>query len=135
MQTFIGIDWGEAKIGTAFADEETRIAFGGGILENDAMAHDKLWSLCAQHSDCAFVIGMTKNDEQSDNTEKIKDFAKKLKKLSKKKVHFAEEMFTTKEAQANLKAAGKKDITKNDDIEAARILLQSYLDNEKKSHK
>jgi len=43
-------------------------------------------------------------------------------------VEYQNEMFTTKIAQANLMEKGIKSIKKYDDMEAARIILQSWLD-------
>jgi len=40
-------------------------------------------------------------------------------------------MFSTKMAHFNLKKQGKKEIKKYDDKEAARIILQEWLDNKK----
>jgi RNase H-fold protein (predicted Holliday junction resolvase) len=39
-------------------------------------------------------------------------------------------MFTTKMAQENIKKRGEKNISKMDDQEAARIILQSWLDKD-----
>jgi RNase H-fold protein (predicted Holliday junction resolvase) len=46
-------------------------------------------------------------------------------------VEYEEEMFTTKMAENNLKERGEKNIQKYDDQEAARIILQSWLDSRK----
>ena len=46
-------------------------------------------------------------------------------------VVYFEEMFTTKMAQANLRQAGVKQAGKVDDAEAARIILQEWIDKSK----
>jgi RNase H-fold protein (predicted Holliday junction resolvase) len=47
------------------------------------------------------------------------------------KIEYQEEMFTTKQAQRNLIEKGVKGIKKFDDQEAARIILQGWLDKKK----
>jgi RNase H-fold protein (predicted Holliday junction resolvase) len=37
-------------------------------------------------------------------------------------------MFTTKMAQFNLRERGMKHVSKHDDVEAARIILQAWLE-------
>ncbi len=48
------------------------------------------------------------------------------------RVHFIPEMFTTRMAQANLRERGLSKEIGFDDQEAARILLQEWLDTQKK---
>ena len=43
-------------------------------------------------------------------------------------VEFFDEMFSTKMAHANIKMRGGKNIAEFDDQEAARIILQGWLD-------
>jgi len=43
-------------------------------------------------------------------------------------VEYQNEMFTTKMAQANLIERGEKGVSQHDDEEAARIILQEWLD-------
>jgi RNase H-fold protein (predicted Holliday junction resolvase) len=45
-------------------------------------------------------------------------------------IAYQDEMFTTKMAQANLIERGEKHVGRHDDAEAARIILQSYMDKE-----
>jgi RNase H-fold protein (predicted Holliday junction resolvase) len=53
---------------------------------------------------------------------------KLIQKLFSVNVVYQNEMFTTKIAQARLIERGEKKVSKRDDAEAARIILQEWLD-------
>lgn len=125
---YLGIDWGDRKIGLAVAEEETRMAFGLQTILNDASLWQNLEKIIQSHSIEKIVIGISKHQIQNDNSQKIKLFAQELENKFGKAIFFTEEMFSTREAQNNLKQAEVKNIGQKDDVESARILLQSYLD-------
>lgn len=125
---YLGIDWGEKKIGLAIADEETRLAFADQVVFNDGKVWDNLNKIIDEYSINKIVIGLSNHDVQSDNEKKIKSFTENLKKKFDIEIIFTEEMFSTREAQENLKKQEVKKLDLKDDAEAARVLLQSYLD-------
>lgn len=134
MKNYIAIDWGQKKIGVAFGCDETKIAFGGEMLENDAhkshsvKVFDALIKIAHDHDASTFVIGYTCHDRQTDNREAVEEFIASIEAKSALEVVRANEMMTTKQAHANLKDAGKKNLAELDDVEAARIILQEYFD-------
>ena len=128
MKYYLGLDWGEKKIGVAFGEDETSQAFGYGVLPNSKEIYKKLNDLIVEYKVEKVVLGIQKNEFQNDNSIKIEKFGKKLAEFSGKEVVFSEEMFTTREAQNNLKQTNKKSISKKDDAESARIILQNFLD-------
>jgi len=128
MEYFIGIDWGVRKIGVAFGDNETRQSFSYGLLKNDDNIFEKLNDIAEKYESKNFVVGFEQNKIYNDNSKKIINFVNKLSVFSDKKITFSPEMFTTREAQNNLKSANKKKLAKKDDVEAARIILQNFLD-------
>lgn len=128
MKYYIGLDWGERKIGVAFGDDETRQAFGFILLDNKEGVLDALDMIAQEYDTDTFVMGLSGHDAHDDNTEAITAFAHNIENTLGKKVLFAPEMFSTKEAQKNLQSAGKKNIAQYDDVEAARIILQGFLD-------
>lgn len=126
----LGIDFGKSKIGLALADTETKIAFAYGAIKNDKNLLKNLAEIIQKENVEKVVIGvpgyiLLYDDEEYDQ----KSLGKLLETSLGIEVHFAEEMFTTKMAQDNLKQKGAKKISKIDDQEAARIILQSWLDN------
>lgn len=126
---YLGIDWGEKKIGLAIADDETRLAFADQVVFNDDKFWENLKEIIDEYSVEKIVIGLSTHDVQSDNEKKIKIFAEELKKKFDIEVVFTEEMFSTREAHENLKKQEVKKLDLKDDAEAARVLLQSYLDH------
>ena len=124
----MGIDFGQAKIGLAIADEETKMAFAFDTLKNDKEFLPALKKIVAAENVNKIVIGMTKHEKDQKSVEEKSEFAQMIARETGVQVEFQEEMFTTKMAQANIKERGGKNIAKNDDQEAARIILQSWLD-------
>lgn len=126
MTHYLALDWGEKKIGVALADSETRIAFAHTIIMNDNRFFDLLGDLIAEYDVTMIIIGKPQHDQFAQNRSSIEKFAQEIETRTGKKVIFASELFSTKSAQENLRTAGKK--TMDDDAEAARVILQSYLD-------
>ncbi|MFA6973897.1 MAG: Holliday junction resolvase RuvX [Parcubacteria group bacterium] len=126
----LGIDFGTAKIGLALADTETRMAFGFDTIKNDKNFLAKLEEIITTENVETVVIGIPgyihANVETHCNAS-IRGLAENLKKIGVY-VEYAEEMFTSKMAQANLREKGEKRVSTADDKEAARIILQSWLD-------
>ncbi|EKE16128.1 MAG: hypothetical protein ACD_11C00029G0008 [uncultured bacterium] len=126
--SYLGIDFGQVKIGIAVADQETRMAFVLGIFKNDKNFWDKMKEICDQKNVEKIIIGISNSKMKSSNTQEQKKFGEETEKKIGVSVEFQEEMFTTKIAHMNLLEKGEKNISKIDDGEAARIILQSWLD-------
>jgi len=114
---FLGVDFGKAKIGLAVADSETRIAFSYGVLKNDRGTIRKIGEIVGKEGIDKIIIGS-----------EGKEFGKKLEKELKIPIEYQSEMFSTRQAERHLIEKGVKKIKKFDDQEAARIILQSWLD-------
>ena len=130
---YIGIDWGLNKTGLAIADDELQIATVLGEVKTVDLI-DKLKKLLAEYDNTVIVFGYLNQSGQfagkeNNDTEKQKNkLLTEIKKL-RAKVFLAEEMLSTKMAQQNLLESGKKMITKKDNGESAKIILQGWLDN------
>lgn len=125
----LGIDFGKSKIGLALADQETKIAFGYDTIKNDRNFLAKLEEIIQKEGVEEVVIGIPSYVIRTKEEYDQKALGKLLEANTGVKVYFDEEMFTSKMAQANLRESGKKNVEKIDDKEAARIILQSWLDN------
>jgi putative holliday junction resolvase len=125
----LGIDFGKSKIGLALADTETKIAFAYGAIKNDKNLLANLEKIIEKENVEKVVIGfpsyMIETSEESDQ----KSLGKLLEINAGVQVEYFDEMFTTKMAQDNLKAKGAKNVGKIDDAEAAKIILQEWLDS------
>ena len=128
--TFLGVDFGKAKIGLAIADEETKMAFAFDTLKNDREFFKNLKEIVACENVKMIVIGMTVHEKDAKSVLEKQQFGEKIEKELGIKVAFQDEMFTTKMAQDNIKMRGGRNVAKLDDQEAARIILQSWLDRQ-----
>jgi RNase H-fold protein (predicted Holliday junction resolvase) len=143
---FLGIDWGMSKVGIAFADTETRMAFSICVLKNDKTLIFDLEKLFSEREIGTVVIGVsTRNtllvrDGQSDvggashvnRPDTISGGEKLGSEIEKKHpsmhIEYSDEIFTTKMASANLREHGIRNLARFDDQESARIILQEWLD-------
>ena len=128
----LGLDWGKKKIGLAIVHEDMPIASGIGTIANDAKVMQALAKVIDEYGAGLIVIGRSSHVSQNDNVTHINAFGKKCESQLRVPVEYATEIFSTREAQNNLKMAEKKKLSAHDDSEAARIILQSYMDAQKR---
>jgi len=128
-ENFLGIDWGTAKIGIAFADAETRMAFSVCVLKNDKTLLSRLGELFSEREIGTVVIGIASHVNYRDAVSGGEKLGSEIvRKRPSIRVKYQDEMFTTKMASANLREHGIRDIARFDDQESARIILQEWLD-------
>lgn len=163
-ENYLGIDWGESKIGIAFADAETRMAFAVCAVKNDVTLLAKLGKLFSERKIGTVVIGApvrnamrsqadTETDVEGSDDEPGNHVLRSVtggsshvnrkntvyggevlgdairKEFPSVRIEYQDEMFTTKMASANLREHGIRNISRFDDQEAARIILQEWLDS------
>ncbi|MDQ1284152.1 MAG: putative pre6S rRNA nuclease [Patescibacteria group bacterium] len=129
---YLGIDYGKSRVGLAVADGETGMAFVYGTLDNDKDFLNNLLEIINKEKITQVVIGIpsyiNRKEVQYDG-EKLGKMIKEA--LPRVEIEYQNEMFTTKMAQYNLIERGVKGVKKHDDEEAARIILQSWLDGKR----
>lgn len=120
---YLGIDFGEKRVGIAVSDEEGKFAFPQTVLANDKDLLKNIMSLCLKHSIETVVMGESRNFKGQINEImwKIEGFKKQLE-LMGVKVVFEPEFLTSVQAS---QITGENDML---DASAAAIILQSYLD-------
>lgn len=128
---FLGIDWGSVDVGIAVADPETRIALTCTTLRNDEQLLQRIAEIIEREDVGTVVIGIPSHV----NRVMVEYEGEKLGKLltaflPELRIAYQDEMFTTKMAQHNLIERGMKNVSKHDDEEAARIILQEWLDRQ-----
>jgi len=128
IKGILGIDFGKAKIGLALADSETRMAFAFDTLPNDKDFFNKLRNIIQDRDVKEIVVGITKHENDLKSAQEKDEFVKMIEKETGIVPALQDEMFTTKMAQANIKQRGGRNIAGKDDQEAARIILQEWLD-------
>lgn len=121
---YLGIDYGEKRVGLAVSDEEGKVAFPLDVLSNDKRLLDRVKKICADEKIESIVIGESKDFGGKDNMimKDAKIFYKALKKSVKLPTHWEIEFYTSKEAE---RLQGKHGML---DASAAAIILKSYLD-------
>ena len=125
-KNYLGLDWGKTKVGVAFADAETKMAFAYETLKNDKHFLRKLTEIVVDKKVGTIIIGIPDYFDK-ENERRIKEFGEIVANKLKVKVFFQNEMFSTKIAERNLIEKGTKKIKNFDDAEAARIILESWL--------
>jgi putative holliday junction resolvase len=124
IKIYLGIDWGEKRIGLALADGETRLATPFATVES----FSALAKTIAEENPDVLVVGKPiKMRGEADGVDpRFQEFADKLKKeFAGLKIEFFDERLTSKAADA---LPGGKLKAGRDEV-AAMILLQNYLDS------
>ncbi|MEA3357546.1 MAG: Holliday junction resolvase RuvX [Patescibacteria group bacterium] len=132
------IDLGEKRIGVALSDQKGIIAQPHTIIirKSDTFALEQISEICKKNNVEKIVMGIpTSANEQT--LKRFHSFSKKMSKVTSLDVQLWDETFSTKQAQ-NMVAFSdpaplKKQTEEHRDDVAAAIILQEYLDNEKKS--
>jgi putative pre-16S rRNA nuclease len=131
---WLGIDYGDSRIGLAISDELGAFAHPYRTLRNDPDVADQLATIVAREKVRGIVIGLPRNMDGSygPSAAKAKAFGAKLEAIIVHcPVRFWDERLTTREAQRALHAAGKNTRQSKSIIDqvAAQILLQNFLDS------
>jgi len=129
---YLSIDFGRSKVGLAMADSETKIAFAHSTIDNDKNFLQKLVEIIQKNNINKIIIGIPTYINKDAVEYEGERLGKLIKKLIDIEVEYQNEMFTTKMAQQSLIEKGAKHIKSQDDQEAARIILQSWLDRQKR---
>ena len=135
---YIGIDYGTKKIGIALSDETGSIAFPHSVIPAGREALSAVAALITANAVGAAVIGESRDfsGEKNEVMEDIEQFKKDLQKLTTLPVEYEREFFTSAMAarqfapeEKSRKANPNQDTL---DASAAALILQSYLDRNKK---
>ncbi|NQU77637.1 Holliday junction resolvase RuvX [Candidatus Falkowbacteria bacterium] len=113
MTKYLGIDWGEKKIGLALGSSETGLAVVHGVTDDTGYIKE----LCKDDDIDVVVVG-----ELRDKNKNFDEFVDFLNTLGVR-VELADERLTTKMA-GNL----DKSLKGKDDAVAAQIILQDFID-------
>ena len=130
---YLGLDWGATDVGVALAHAETGVAMGYMTLDNDEKLLTHLGEIIAKEEIGTVVIGIPLYINQKKGECKGEKLGQLLRTHFSIKIAYQNEMFTTKMAQANLIERGMKQVSKHDDEEAARMILQEWLGKQNKS--
>ena len=136
---YLGIDFGEKRVGLALSDEDAFLAFPHDIYPNNPDLVYEISKLINDENVAECVIGESVDQFGLDNKimKAIKIFAEKLHQETGIKVHYQKEVFTSLHARGGKDKSGnsakkvKKQSAGPIDASAAALILQRYLDRVK----
>jgi putative holliday junction resolvase len=133
-ERWLGIDYGDVRIGLALSDELALLAHPTATVPNDGSAIAAIRQLVFERKVAGIVVGVPRNMNGTfgPSADKAKKFGEELRKeLPEQRLVFWDERLTTVEAQRLLHGAGKNTRSSRPILDqiAAQILLQSYLDS------
>lgn len=133
-RVLIGIDLGARRIGIAVSDSGV-MATPHSVMRNEGDVIEKLTNLGRELDADRFVIGLPGRAHADAAQQKFHDFAESLRQRSCKPVVLWDETLSTVEASERLRAAGRtrREAQREIDMHAAAVILQSYLDDGRKS--
>ena len=120
---YLGVDWGEKRIGLALAEGETSLALPFKTVDS---LKDLLAVINSEEITNIVIGSPRKMSGEAANNPLWLDFIEKLKNSTEINIHFIDERLTSLAADALIGA--KKDKAERDEI-AATIILQDYLDS------
>lgn len=122
---YLGIDYGDRRVGLAISDESLALAFPYKVIENIGKdLVEKVLDIIQKEEIGSVVVGESLNFNGEPNVvmKNIEKFVEELKSKTDKEILYEPEFLTSHQAQ---KIQGKNDMH---DASAAAIILQSFLD-------
>lgn len=130
MSKILGLDYGEKRIGMAISDDKKRMAIGVDVLENidEATTIAYLKNFCKKEEIEKIVVGLpiSLSGKTTQKSIEMQKFGIKLEDELSLKVEFQDERFTSKQIEKEMRGLRKN--KRVVDREAARLILQSYLE-------
>lgn len=127
----LGVDFGRKKTGTAFMDMNIKIPFPCRLIEesNARKVKRALMDIIEEKNIDTVVFGLPLSDEgkESEWCSEIRRFSEFLLKSVKVDIVFVDEYGTSKEADFILRGKKKKVKNKANDLIAAALILENYL--------
>ncbi|MCK5211607.1 Holliday junction resolvase RuvX [Candidatus Parcubacteria bacterium] len=120
---YLGLDWGEARIGLAIGESESKTA----VPLDTVLTFEEVFQIIKDEEIDELVVGQPvkmSGDKINLNKEYI-GFVEILKNKINIPIHFVDERLTSKAADS---LAGDKKTKAGRDAIAAMLILQSYLD-------
>ncbi len=131
----IGIDYGRRRIGVAYSDplRITAQPLTTVLLKTEVEAVNRVCEVLAKEDVELVVVGLPvslSGETGGQMADEIRKFAAGLEKRGYRVV-FEDERFTSAEAMATMRLAGKreKQMRGKTDVIAAQLILQGYLDS------
>jgi putative Holliday junction resolvase len=134
VATILAFDFGTRHVGVAVGDGETGLAHALGVIhaESSAERMSEIDPLVREWQPAKLVVGLplTMDGAELEMTARARRFARQLAARFQLPVDLADERLSSASAEEGLRAAGRGGRKHKQLVhgEAARIILQSYLD-------
>ena len=133
---YVGLDYGQKRIGVAVSDESATLAFPVGAVAAGEGALQEVLDIMRENGANIAVVGESRDlsGKPNDIMQEIEAFARALQARGVA-VDFEPEFFTSAQAerQGRDKRGAKLDEAAHRDASAAALILQSYLDRMRKN--
>ena len=128
---YLGIDYGEKRVGLAISDETVSFAMPYSVIPNDKNLISTVSKICKEKEVGAVVVGESKNFEGGDNPimVQIKKFVHELEKKTGLQIFMEQEFLTSAESE---RIQGKNEMN---DASAAAIILRSFIERKQNQRK
>ena len=127
----LGVDFGKKRTGTAYMDMEIKIPFPCKLIEESNARKVKmaLINIIEEKKIDTVIFGLPLSDDGKENEWcfEIRRFADFLLKSVKVNIVFVDEYGTSKEADIILRGKKKSVKKKSNDLIAATLILENYL--------
>lgn len=125
MTSYIGIDYGSARVGIATGNSESKLA-----TPLSTVAPDKVAAIVAERMPDVIVVGLPRSldGRETPQTLAVRRYADDVLEELGVELVFQDEAGTSGVAEDRLKESGRKYAREAIDAEAAAIILQDYLD-------
>ena len=124
---YLGIDYGNRKVGLAISDEMGSFAFPLKVLKNTASLVEEIKKICVEEKIGKIIIGesVDLSGEANPIQKEILGFKEKIELASGLEVILEKEFFTSREAKRLIDEKQTDPLT---DARAAALILKSFLD-------
>ncbi len=124
---YLGIDYGEKRVGLALSDERGDFSYPLSVIENGMGLVEEILAVCKDKNVESIVIGESKNFEQNENPilKQVHELVEILQTKTSIPIYLHPEFMTSLEAE---QLQGHNEMH---DASAAAIILKSYLDTQK----
>lgn len=130
----MALDLGEKRIGVALSDESRIIASSYAVLTRKSRREDfqRYAAIIAEQNVALLVMGLPVplSGVEGQRAAWVRDYTEELRQHVAIPIAYWDESFSTKQAEASLRARGQrgKKIKQRVDAVAAAFILQDYLD-------
>lgn len=127
----LALDVGEKRIGVAVASPVAKLPRPHSVLINDENIWNNIKQLISDEEVSTVVIGLPRSLDSNDTaqTRWVREFASELEEKMSVRVTLQDEALTSRQAEAELRASGKKFAKGDIDSLAATYILEDYLAN------